>query len=231
MSTTVDTLANEVADEFGEEYTDLDVAEQFKSWVKEHVRRVYSAARWFAGNAVETITLSNATSVYSLSSTASEIKSVRAPVGNKKLSYTSVERMIARDKDLESTGTPTNWWYEGLGSSNEVQLRVWPIPTTTSIATEPSLQVWVQKRPPSLGDSDTIPLPDEFIDVIRQGVRMQVRLNENNLEAAGLLSQQYQEGLMLLLGRFSKQPKVGSTLAGKQKFRTTHQAPGADDGG
>ena len=231
MSTTVDTLANEVADEFGEEYTDLDVAEQFKSWVKEHVRRVYSAARWFAGNAVETVTLVNAQAVYSLSATASEIKSVRKPVGNTKLSYTSVERLIARDKDLESTGDPTNWWYEGLGSSNEVQIRLYPIPTTASIATEPTLQVWVQKRPPTLGDTDTIPLPDEFIDVIRNGVRMQVRLNENNIEAAQIANQQYQESLMLLLGRFSKPPKVGSTLPGKQKFRTTHQAPGADDGG
>jgi hypothetical protein len=231
MATTVDTLANEVADEFGEEYTDLDVAEQFKSWVKEHVRRVYSAARWFAGNAVETVTLANAQAVYSLSATASEIKSVRKPVGNTKLSYTSVERLIARDKDLESTGDPTNWWYEGLGSSNEVQIRLFPIPTTASIATEPTLQVWVQKRPPTLGDTDTIPLPDEFIDVIRNGVRMQVRLNENNIEAAQIANQQYQESLMLLLGRFAKQPKVGSTLPGKQKFRTTHQAPGADDGG
>ncbi len=231
MSITVDTLANEIADEFGEEYTDLDVAEQFKSWVKEHVRRVYSAARWFAGNAVETISLADATATYSLSSTASEVKSIRKPVGNTKLSYTTVERLIARDKDLEETGTPTNWWYEGLGSSNEVKISVWPIPTTASIATEPTLQVYVQKRPPSLGDTDTIPLPDEFTDVIREGVRMQVRLNENNLEAAALLKQQYQESLMMLLGRFAKQPKVGSTLAGKAKFRTTHQAPGADDGG
>lgn len=231
MSITVDTLANEIADEFGEEYTDLDVAEQFKSWVKEVVRQVYSSARWFSGNNVETITLADGTAAYSLSSTASEVKSIREPAGNTKLSYTTVERLIARDKDLESSGTPTHWWYDGLGSSNEVKIRFYPIPSTTSIATAPTLQVWVQKRPPSLGDTDTIPLPDEFIDVIRHGVRARVRLNENNIEAGQIALQEYKEGLMMLLGRFSKPPKLGSTLPGKQKFRTTHQAPGADDGG
>ena len=230
MSITVTTLANELATEMGEEYNDLDVSEQYITWVKEVVRQVYAAGRWSSANAVETVSLATDTPSYTLASTTSEVKSVRIPSTDAVVVYTPVERLISRGKDLESSGLPTNWWYDGLDSATELKSRVWPVPAAAQNGVD--LQLWSQKRPPILGDSDTIPLPDEFVDVCRDGVRAKARAAENNLDGAMLAKQDYIQGLQLLGARFQAPPKIGSTMAAKRKLRAIHQAPASgNDGG
>lgn len=223
MSTTVDTLANEMATEMGEEYADLDVADQYLTWVKEVVRKVYAAGRWASANNVETITMATGTASYTLDSTTSEVKSVRIPSTGSKVIYSTVERLIAKDKDLEDTGEPDYWWYDGLDASASLKIRFYPVPTTAQNGV--SVQLWVQKRPPSLTDTAVIPLPGEFIDVVRDGVRAKARANENNLEGAMLAKQDFMEGMQLLGARFATPPKAGSTMPLKLKLKQIHQAP------
>ena len=223
MSTTVNTLANEMATEMGEEFADLDVAEQFLTWVKEVVRKVYAAGRWASANNVETITMANGTASYTLNSSTSEVKSVRIPTSGTKIIYSSVERLIAKDKDLEDSGEPDYWWYDGLDAAASLKIRFYPVPGASQDSV--SVQLWVQKRPPILGDTDVIPLPGEFIDVVRDGVRAKARANENNLDGAMLAKQDFIEGMQLLGARFASPPKIGSTMPSKLKLKQIHQAP------
>jgi hypothetical protein len=80
-------------------------------------------------------------------------------------------------------------------------------------------------------DSDSIPLPIEYIDVVRDGVRWKVRYNENNLEAAGLALQEFKEGIMILNAKFGSQPRQGSNLPVKLKLKQIHQSGASNDGG
>jgi hypothetical protein len=128
VATTVNALAQEIATEFGEEYTDQDVADQFRTWVKEVVRRVIASGRWFSQNAVDDITTVASTAVYTLDSTTSEVKAIRLTATDKPIIYTPVERLIAKDYNLETTGPPTNWWIDSLDASQNIVIRFYPVP-------------------------------------------------------------------------------------------------------
>ncbi|MHA2242987.1 MAG: phage adaptor protein [Candidatus Thorarchaeota archaeon] len=226
MATTVNALAQEIATEFGEEYTDQDVADQFRTWVKEVVRRVIASGRWFSQNAVDDITTVASTATYTLDSTTSEVKAIRLTATDKPIIYTPVERLIAKDYNLETTGPPTNWWIDSLDASQNIVIRFYPVPDAVY-----DIDAHVLKRPPTLGDSDSIPLPIEYIDVVRDGVRWKVRYNENNLEAAGLALQEFKEGIMILNAKFGSQPRQGSNLPVKLKLKQIHQSGASNDGG
>lgn len=226
MATTVNALAQEIATEFGEEYTDQDVADQFRTWVKEVVRRVIGSGRWFSQNTTDDITTVASTATYSMDTTTGEIKAMRLTATDAPILYTPVERLIARDYNLEATGTPTNWWIDSLGSSQELVVRFYPIPDDAY-----AIEAHVLKRPSDLGNTDTIPLPVEYLDVVRDGVRWKVRYNENNLEAAALSLQEFKEGLLLLNAKFGAQPRAGSSLPVKTKLKQQHQSPATNTGG
>jgi hypothetical protein len=226
VATTVNALAQELATEFGEEYTDQDVADLYRSWVKEIVRRVIGSGRWFTQNTTDNVTTIASTSTYSLDPTTGEVKSVRIPSLDQVVIYTPVERLIAKEKNLELTGTPTNWWIDSIGSSQEIKIRFYPVPNAAL-----TIELHVLKRPAELGDTDTIPLPVEYLDIVREGVRYKTRYNENNLQAAGLALQEFKEGIMLLNAKFGGNPRQGSNLPVKQKLKQIHQSPSTNDGG
>jgi len=226
VATTVNALAQELATEFGEEYTDQDVADLYRSWVKEIVRRVIGSGRWFTQNTTDEITTVASTSTYSLAATTGEVKSVRIPSLDQPVIYTPVERLIAKDKNLELEDTPTNWWIDSLGSSQEIKIRFYPVPDAAL-----TIELHVLKRPAELGDTDNIPLPIEYLDIVREGVRYKTRYNENNLQAAALALQEFKEGIMLLNAKFGGQPRTGSNLPVKRKLKQVHQSPATNDGG
>jgi hypothetical protein len=226
VATTVNALAQELATEFGEEYTDQDVADLYRTWVKEIVRRVIGTGRWFTQNTTDSVVTVASTPAYSLAATTGEVKSIRIPATDDVVIYTPVERLIAKDKNLELTGKPTNWWVDSLGTSQEIKIRLYPIPDAVY-----TLELHVLNRPSELGDTDTIPLPVEYIDVVREGVRYKTRYNENNLEAAALALQEFKEGVMLLNAKFGGNPRQGSSLPVKRKLKQIHQQPSTNDGG
>ena len=166
------------------------------------------------------------TAAYSLAATTGEVKSVRIPATDDVIIYTPVERLIAKDKNLELEGKPENWWIDSLGTSQEMKIRFYPIPDAVY-----AVELHVLNRPSDLGDSDTIPLPVEYIDVVREGVRYKTRYNENNLEAAGLALQEFKEGIMILNAKFGGSPRAGSNLPVKRKLKQIHQSPSTNDGG
>jgi len=202
------------------------VADLYRSWVKEIVRRVIGSGRWFTQNTTDEITTVASTSTYSLAATTGEVKSVRIPSLDQPVIYTPVERLIAKDKNLELEDTPTNWWIDSLGSSQEIKIRFYPVPDAAL-----TIELHVLKRPAELGDTDNIPLPIEYLDIVREGVRYKTRYNENNLQAAALALQEFKEGIMLLNAKFGGQPRTGSNLPVKRKLKQVHQSPATNDGG
>jgi hypothetical protein len=99
---TVDDVASDIATEFGEEFSDLDIKEQFRTWVSEVFEEVYASGRWFFQNDSQNITLVASTKDYSLDTDVAEVRDVRNPTSNARVEYAPVERLIARGKDLLS---------------------------------------------------------------------------------------------------------------------------------
>jgi hypothetical protein len=198
VSITLQTFAEEMALEFGEEVTDLDI-------------------RWWHQNVTYNLTLVDSTSVYTLPVTISEVRDVRRQGDGVRVALTTVEQLIRRSEDLTQLlaqppgplHLPTHWFPAGAASDGALQIQVWPVPN---------------------GDHSTIPLPEEYINVARSGVRALVRYNENNLEAAALMFQRFDAKLRLLNGRFQGAPRAGSRMAAKRGLKITPQMPSAPGG-
>lgn len=228
---TVDDVASDIATEFGEEFSDLDIKEQFRTWVSEVFEEVYASGRWFFQNDSQNITLVASTKDYSLDTDVAEVRDVRNPTSNARVEYAPVERLIARGKDLLSEGTPTNWYIDSLGSSQEIKISLFPVPSAAAVAAVPALKAFTLLRPPSLGGTDTIPVPAEYVRVIKDGVRAKVKFSDGDLDGQQVARQLFTDGLMLLNARFHGKARPGSSLPIKLKLKQTHQAPAVADGG
>jgi hypothetical protein len=229
MATVAD-IAQEMADEFGEEYTDDDVKNQFVIWVTETIEEIVTSGRWFFQNSSEDVTLVAGVKDYSLSSAVSEVRDIRSPGTKKRIAYIPVERLIARAKDLSLAGTPTNWYIDSLGASNEMKISLWPVPNAAAVTAESPIKVYTIKRPATLTETSTIPMPEEYIRVLRDGVRAKVKFNDGQLEAANWARSVFKEGLQLLNARFAPRPRRGSDMPVKQKIKQQAQSPSSPDG-
>ncbi len=228
---TVDDVAADVATEFGEEFSDLDIKEQFRTWVSEVFEEVYASGRWFFQNDTQSVTLIDGTKDYSMDTDVAEVRDMRDPNDNVRVEYAPVERLIARGKDLLITGTPTNWYIDSLGSNQEIKISLWPVPDAAAVAAITALTAYTLLRPPALGGTDTIPIPTEYIRVMKEGLRAKVKFSDGDLDGFQMARQLFQDGLLLLNARFHGKPRPGSSLPVKLKLKQTHQSPATADGG
>jgi hypothetical protein len=228
---TVDDVASDIATEFGEEFSDIDIKAQFRTWVSEVFEEVYASGRWFFQNDSQDVTLVADQKDYSLDSDVAEVRDIRDPNDNVRVEYAPVERLIARGKDLLITGTPTNWYIDSLGTEQEIKISLWPVPDADAEADIGALVAYTLMRPPALGSTDTIPVPTEYIRVMKDGVRAKVKFSDGDLDGFQLARQLFQDGLLLLNARFHGKPRPGSSLPVKLKLKQTHQAPAVADGG
>lgn len=229
MATVAD-IAQEMADEVGEEYTDDDVKTQFVIWVIETIEEIVTSGRWFFQNGSESVTLVATQKDYSLTAAVSEVRDIRSPGTKKRIAYIPVERLIARAKDLDLPGTPTNWYIDSLGSSNEMKISLWPVPDAASVTAESPIKVYTLKRPTALTETSTIPMPEEYIRVLREGVRSKVKFNDGNMEATAYADSKFKAGLALLNARFAPRPRRGSDMPVKQKIKQIAQSTASPDG-
>lgn len=229
---TLNQIAEEMALEVGEQYGDLDVADQFQKWAQEAIDEVYSDTRWFFKNAVEDVSPVAGTAEYQLSSTVSEIRDIRIPALTTRIAYFPIERINARGWSLSEAGTPKAWYHSGTGTAGELKISFYPVPDAafiTAIAADPVIEVHTLKRPPQLGISDNVPLPQEYIRLIKDGVRYRVCLGDKDMQGYEASRRSFMEGLMRLNNRFHGAEGGGSSLRIKL-LAAARQAPGAPEG-
>jgi hypothetical protein len=220
-----------MADEFGEEYSDLDISEQFKNWVLEVIDEIVTSGRWFFQNGTANITLVASQKNYNLAATIASIRDMRDPVNNSRVAYVPVERLIARGYDLDATGATISYWYiDSLSASNEMTISLYPVPNATAVSNIVTLKAHTLKRPAALTGSSTIPLPEEYIRAAKDGIRAKVRFNDGDIQGFQLMDQRFQQSVSLLNARFSGKPKQPSSLPAKTKLEGTNQMPVAPDG-
>jgi hypothetical protein len=216
---TLDSLAQVMATEFGEQYGDLDIADQFRDWTQEVFEEVVGDARWFFKNGSTDIVPVLGQAVYTLPVGVAEVRTAYIPTTPKpaRVAYSSVERLLARGANLGEPGTPRAWHYCGIDSTTTAQkVRLWPVPDAAFLATGLHVVLETVNRPEALLTTDTIPLPPEYIRVMRDGIRFKVKFNDGDLEGASLAHQRFSSGLDRLNMRFNGQEQQGSNLRVKK---------------
>lgn len=227
---TVDSLASDMATEFGEEYTDIDIATQFQNWVIEVLEEIVTSGRWFFQNDSEDITLVASQRIYSLSADVSEIRQLYDSTNTARVPYAPVERLVALGKGLLTEGDKPEYWYlEGLGTSQEVVIGLYPIPNATAVTNISPLKAHTLLRPAALSSSSTIPLPEEYVRVAKDGIRAKIKFSDGDVQGFQLMDQRYMQGLQLLNARFHSRPKKPSQI-GVAAFKHSSQSPGTPEG-
>lgn len=223
---TVTAFAQELADEYGENYADSDTAEQIQKWVSEVINEIYSAGRWNFSLDTDTLNLVNGTRTYDLDADTVEISSVLDASGGE-IVYVPLERLIARALDVHNElGTPEFWYYAGVNSSTQARkVGFYPIPDGSY-----ALTLHVFLRPGALAASTQIPLPYEFLQPLRDGVRAKVKANDGHTQEAQVYDQRYQQGIGLLTSRLHGGVRGPSRL-GITMLPQHYQAPGSTTGG
>ena len=228
---TLDQLAGEVATEFGEQYGDLDVSLQFQKWAQESFDAIVAEARWFFKNATADVVPVAGTAVYTLPATVSEVRAAYISTTYGRVAYSTIERLLARGSNLAEAGTPRAWFYSGLDSATTgLKVQFWPVPNAALVSSGAVIRMETLSRPASLSPTDTIPLPSEYIRVMRDGIRFRVKFNDNDLEGARAAHTLFQDGLALLNSRFHGAEEGGSSLRIK-RLKASRQAPGATEEG
>lgn len=232
---TVDSFAQEMAFEFGEQYADPDVQAQFLRWVQEVHDDIYQAAPWFFRN--ETVSLNLLTSVPTAQlSDALTIRGMyisAAPAGKEStvgrpLVYVPVERILARPGTnlVSDSDTPECWYFETHNATSHLlTLRFYPIPSGSY-----TVAVAALKNPPTLAATDQIPFPADFFPALREGVRAKVRYNDDNGQAAQLSEALKDKYIQRLANAFAGPMGAPSSLRVKRS-KAIHQAPAAQGAG
>jgi hypothetical protein len=229
---TVDSVASELALEFGEQFQDIDIADQFRRWVQQTYEEIVQLAPWFFKNDDFSIQLEQGVKEYTLPTTVSAIRdfsiysATDAPTDVRgKLSYTPVERLTARGENLDAPGFPRAYYITGINqSTTAMQIAVWPVPDR-----EYNARIFAVSRPVVLSSTDTIPLPPEYLAALREGVKAKVRFNDGDLQAMQA-AEQKMLGLITGLNSSFVGPKGGPSRLGVKRLRGTHQSPTEADG-
>lgn len=222
-SITLDTLADELATEAGEQYSNVLVASQFQKWVKEGYFRVIGNARFLWQNESYDVVLSSGVSEYTLSPEVAEVKVIRDKSSNKKIGYNTEEDLAQADVDFEESGTPTYWFYSGQDTSTTA-LKVTFVPVPNSTLT---FQVRALTRPTDLSASSTIPMPEHLVDLVRVYVRAMYMYYDGQLDAYTATMQDFTQGTQIVIARYNSRRRSESRMASRRLPRVP-QAPAAD---
>jgi len=88
----------------------------------------------------------------------------------------------------------------------------------------------VTVRPEQLSPSSTIPLPRDYNNVLRDGVRWRMKMNESDIESARAFKTLFSEGLAKLNQQYHGAEEGGSGLRVK-RLKATRQTTSAPEGG
>lgn len=227
-------LARKAADEVGEDFASIDTKEQYLEWARDVVQEILTSGRWLQSNQNFTQQYTAPeTNPVALEQDASEVITIQwtdnlSATG--RITYVERETLVRRGKNLFDTGTPEYWYYSGVDSNGVIQVGFYPQIALVGGQTQLDLHFYGLKQPPSLTATDTIPLPEEFLSVAREGILFRSYRNTNDVQLATLALQNFNSRLQLLNARFQGPFTGGSNLPVQTGIKRVDQAPGSQDG-
>jgi hypothetical protein len=232
---TLGELAEEVAVELGEQYTDSDIAAQYLKWAQQTYEEIVGDGRWVMRNATQGFLTTESVSEYELDSTVSEIRTLyRVPYifesfAPREIAYLAVEslvaRLVERGLDINAQGAPQFWHYAAPATNGNHRITLYPEPDTIY-----SIRAEVVTKPEILTSTSTIPLPADFNGVLKDGVRKRALMNDKDVEGAKAYHTMFADGLRLLRMRFTLPDRGGSRLRAKRR-PAARQSPGTPQEG
>jgi hypothetical protein len=220
---TVNQLSLELMIEVGEDTSNTSLVSQFETWTNDAYVKVVSSSRFFYQNKSEPIATVVGQKIYTLASDAEEVRAIVNVSTDLPLSYEPVEDLIRLGLNLEASGTPETWYYEGANSTTNIQVGLYPVPSTIITYNYHEL-----KRPDTLATGATIPLSVTYIKAMKMYVRALVAFNDGDTDLHDRVMGEFDNEIGKLVARFGT-PVSGQSLVKAGRQRAIRQAPAASN--
>lgn len=197
---TVNSIAVALMDEFGEDSSNATLVTTYERWVDEVYQEIGSQTRYVFLQGSEPLSTVASQASYTLDVEASSVQVIRRTDDDYELDYMSIEDQVARGYDLEETGEPELYRYDGLtddAGDQKVTIILHPIPDAVY-----PLEVHWHRQVKSLGTSDHVPLPFEFLHVLKAGVRANHYALEEDFENAGYWDRRFRLNLGTMISKY-----------------------------
>lgn len=205
-------LAQQLIRDWGERVADANVVTQVSEWIMDAYREICAECDWGFLGTTESISTVASTATYAVAVAAAEVTSGRIPSTEADIDYMSREMMVARHLDLELTGAYPKVFYNAGYDEDTGQnlVGLWPIPTGVL-----TVEFTENKRAIDLSDSSTIPLPPEFITLIKYFVRAEQARDDKDQDEFKSEMRRFEQGLEKKKFRF----RTGSKTAGQMRLQ------------
>lgn len=200
---TVTALALDLGTEAGESTNDTEYLALVRKWIKGGYREIGDASAWSFLKVDELLSLSVlGGKEYNTQASCSEITVMRFTGTDEQIVYVPVERLIALNYDLELPGKPQFFYASGFDvAAGRHQFTVWPVPDATY-----AIEIHENGIATTLADGDTIPMPDNFLTILEDYVRMMQAKDDKDYELYDRMDNKWRSALSERLKRYSKQP-------------------------
>lgn len=227
----VSALAEELATELGEAYSDPDVASQFCRWVIEAVSELWDQENWsfsertiwfdyFQGGGQIWLAPSDNNNFFpSRKGGALTVRSVVDEGSTARLEGTTREDLERAGMDIWTEGTPTHWYYDGVFDGTLALIGGQPDMGVPAISLFPQPSADGQIRvtvtyatPGTLEETDELPVPTDAFRALRENVRMRFWENAAKLELAAVCSKRWQDAVGALRRRYVSRTELDHRL-------------------
>jgi hypothetical protein len=166
MAKTKNQMAQDVMTELGEDTGTATLVTLFEGFVQRVYDDVGSEARWSFQFAEEDITTVASTETYGVAIDVHDISSMRIDPTDEQVEFKSRDDLVRAGVNMDEEGRPRFWYDAGFdATTSKQQISFWPIPDAVY-----TVEVHTQGAPAQLATGDTLPVPNEFLSLIFEGV-------------------------------------------------------------
>jgi hypothetical protein len=199
---TKNAVALEVMRELGEATSNTTLVTQYEIWVQEAYDEIISEMVWPFARQTESIATVAATATVKMATNAFMPRTIRISPTDEPVDYKSREELIHAGVNMDETGRPRFWYHDSYDITNaKFVLGLWPIPDAIY-----SLQTTESTQGTALVTGDTVPLPREFLRILKLGIKAVAKGNEQDYAGADRDSVTFHAALTKMLIRYKNRP-------------------------
>ena len=186
-----------IANEVGDDISDSDVLGLYRQWFDDSLDTVLASWRWpYRRGVVEIAVDSESFDGIRIPSSVAGVRKMRRQDTHARIDFLDGDRLVEMEIDLTITGSPRFWYWTGYDEDTREQIAgLYPLPDTDfTILADVDKQTALP-----LADADVVPVPQEVLGVLREGIRMYAYENDGLLEMAQLAGARMQMRLRKLV--------------------------------
>lgn len=201
---TVNSIALSLIQEMEESTDDTGFVTKIEKRVNEALHEIGLAADYNPFRARSTFATVVGQAQYNMPAQARDIIQLRFTTDGTPIQMRTVQELVRLGIKLDTSGRPESWLEDGViqsGANNLLRIRLVPIPASVENIEE---EHYFDSA--DTASASQLQVPDSFLVVVKDRVRMYMLENDEKYDAASLVGRRYEANLNRLIQRESSKP-------------------------